>query len=440
MKHLNLPTVSMEAISYQGRSLLLFDLVSSIELLRTAPYVDQAALDRSGMAEVIYKRTGIRVELRLIEEFFGHECFAEPPLIDAANPYFKLLKSYGLGEDDVPVLDRHQRALRLANDTLGWVDLKKGRVEGVFSTLINRIYLAHDLLNDRGFTSEEVAAVILHEIGHLFSYFEVVAFTSASNSVIATALEALAGTEEKTTKVRLVSQTLAVFGAVSKDDVDAIAESTDGTVTRALFIKTLEQAAQVRSKQLSQERDAGINTRSIEHMADQFAIRNGASLQLATAQHKLGKMSRVHDYGRSRAAFLAVQAARYGALIGLTFLSPPIGICMTFICGLLATADAHDSDYRTDPGERIGRIKYDLVQLLKNTKLDAKIRKQILDDIEAVDAVRVDAKEYEGIIRFLWRTIVPTGRRQASLRDLQKGMEDLINNDLFIHANRLKGG
>jgi hypothetical protein len=437
MKHLNLPTVSMEAISYQGRSLLLFDLVSSVELLRTAPYIDQGALDRCGLAEVIYKRTGIRVQLHLADAFAGYECFAEPPVIDAANPYFKLLKSYGLG-DEAPVLERHQRALRLAADTLGWVDLKKARVEGVFGTLINRVYLAHDLLNDRNFTAEEIASIILHEVGHLFSYFETVAYTSASNSVIATALEALASTEEHTTKVRLVSQTLLVFGAVNMDDVETIAESTDNTVIRALFIKTLEQAAQIRSKQFSQERDTAINTRSIEHMADQFAIRNGASLQLATAQHKLGKMSRVHDYGRSRVAFLGVQAARYGALIGLTFAAPPVGICMTFICAMLLTIDAQDSDYRSDPGERIGRIKADLVQLLKNTKLNPKLRQQILADVEAVDAVRQDAKDYEGVIRFLWRTIVPTGRRQANLRDLQKGMEDLINNDLFIHANRLK--
>lgn len=440
MKKLNLPTVSMEAINYQGRSLLLFDLVSSIELLRTNPAIDQAALDRSGLAGAIFKRTGIRVELLLTDHTEPYENFAEPPVVNASNPYFRLLQGYALADEHVPVLDRHQRALRLAVETMGWVDLKTGRVNGVFSTLINRVYIAKSLLDDRSYTSEEVAAVYLHEVGHLFSYFETVAYTSASNSVIETAIQAIQATDEKVLKYKLISQSLSVFGITDKDAIEAVVEEVDGTVIRALLIKTMEQAEQGRVKQLSQEKDAHLNFRSIEHMADQFAIRNGASLPLATAQHKLAKRVGIHSYGRSKAAFLAVQAVRYGALIGLTFASPPIGICMAFMVGLLLTADAVESDYRQEPGERIARIKSDVVQLLKNTRLDNKLRKQLLEDVEAIDAVRQDAKEHDGVIRFLWRSLSPSSRRQATLREFQKGLEDLINNDLFIHANRLKGG
>ena len=224
-----------------------------------------------------------------------------------------------------------------------------------------------------------------------------------------------------------------------KDAIEAISEEADGTVVRALMIRTIEQAEQARIRRISQEQDAPYNCRSIEHMADQFAIRHGASLALATAQHKLAKLTSVHDYGRSKAAFLAVQAARYGALILLTWSIPAVGLSMAFICNLLMAAEAADSDYRMGPNERIQRIKQDLVQLLKNTRLDKKVRQQLLADLEAVEAVRQDAKEHDGLIRYLWRTLTPAGRRAATLREFQKGLEDLINNDLFIHANRLKG-
>jgi len=442
MKNLNLPQISMEAISYQGRSLLLFDLVSSIELLRASPVIDQGALDRSGLGAAIFQRTGIRVLLVLTPHAPAFENFAEPPVVDASNPYFKLLANYGLADEAVPALERHQRALRLAGDTLGWINLKEGRVHGVFSTLVNRLFLSQSLLNDRSYTPEEVAAVILHEVGHLFSYFETVAYTSASNSVISTAIEALQGVEDQAIRVRLVAKSLSAFQVNDKDAASVIAGQVDETAVRALLMRTMEEAEQSRVKQLSQEKDANYNLRSIEHMADQFAVRHGASLALATAQHKLGKLADggLFAYGRSKAAFLAIQAARYGALIMVSWAVPPLGLCIGFMVGILLTADAMESDRQASPAERIGRIKSDLVQLLKNTRLDPKVRKQLLDDVEAIDAVRKDAKEHEGVIRFLWRNVVPLGRRQASLREFQKGLEDLINNDLFIHANRLQGG
>jgi hypothetical protein len=438
MSKLSLPTISMEAINYQGRSLLLFDLVSAVEILRSSSIINQDALDSSGLSAVIFKRTGIRVQLLLNKGEHDYDNFVEPPVVDAANPYFILLNSYGLAKAGISILERHQRALRLASETMGLVDLKHGRVGGVFSTLTNRMFLSQAMLRDQHFTSEEVAAIILHEIGHLFSYFETVAHSSASNSVISTAIDALRGLDDRSIKIKLVSNSLNVFGHEDDDTVEVIADVDDDVTLRIVLLKTIEEAAQTRMRVLSQERSVSVNTRSIEHMADQYAIRNGASLQLAVAQHKLGKHYAINDYDRRQAVFLAFQATRYTSLIALTLLIPPVGATITVMLALLLCTDAYSADYRTDPSTRIARIKVDLVQLLKNTKLDSKLRKQILDDIEAIDALREDAKEHEGVVRYLWRTIIPTGRHQAKIREFQKGLEDLVNNDLFVQAQRLR--
>lgn len=97
-----------------------------------------------------------------------------------------------------------------------------------------------------------------------------------------------------------------------------------------------------------------------------------------------------------------------------------------------------NDDINPDPIERLARMKGDLVQLLKNTSLSPKLRQQLLKDVEALDALRANVKDHSGLFRFLWRNISPVGRRRSKLREMQKGLEDLINNDLFTHAARLR--
>jgi hypothetical protein len=434
----SLPQISMEAISYQGRSLLLFDLVAVIDGLRTEPQITQKALTDSGLEDVVFSRTGMRVRFELSEDGFVTDIFAEPPLVDAANPYYKLLANLGFADSRLDLLDRHQRSVRLAEDSLGWVDLKLGRVNGVYSKLICRVCIPDELLKDRDYTSEEIAGVLLHELGHLFSYFETMAYSVASNVVISTATDALMGMSEKSEKVRLISQVNSLFGNHDKETVEAIAESREASVVRALLLRTFEEGEQRRTKHLSSEGDnAPYNTRSIEYMADQFAIRHGAALALASAQHKMAKLNHP-NYDSSRASFMAMQATRLTLLILTTAVNPVLGIVVGAIASMALTLDAHFADYSGDPSERIARMKADLVQLLKNTRLNAKFRQQILQDIDAIDALRDQIKEHSGIFRYLWRNIIPTGRRQVKIREFQKGLEDLINNDLFIHANRLR--
>lgn len=451
MKHLNLPTVSMEAIQYQGRSLLLFDIVSAIEALRVYPAIDQPALDQSKLGDIVFKRTGMKVAFVMNDDHTDHSLYAEPPLLNATNPYFRLLQNDGLYDVKREVLERHHRAVRLAKDSLASIDLKTSRVGGVFSQMQNRVFMSRALLEDRSFSSEEVAAIVIHELGHLYSYFETLAYTTSSNAVINTAVEALRSTDNPTEKMRLVTSSLSVFSSFNREAVDAIANESNSDAVRTMLLKTMEEAEQDRVNTLLGNHSNAYNTRSIEFMADQFAVRHGAALALASAQHKMAKLV-TPDYGRSKLSFYAVQAARI-SLLAATWAVTAVGVStgaggaavflfgpvMTAIVGMMAGASAVEDDHNSDPSERIAQIKQDLVQLLKNNKLDASLRKQILHDVDAIDALRAEIKEHQGIFRFVWRNVAPTGRRQSKIREFQKGLEELINNDLFLYANRLRG-
>lgn len=444
MKNLSLPEISMEAISYQGRSMLLFDLVSAIESFRlTVPptaLVDtpasqlQTQLDQLGLTALVSKRTGMQV-LFVCEE--SYDCWAEPPLLDANNPFFRQLKGDGLFDNRRPILERHQRALRLAQDTRSWVDLKAGRVEGVFSSLSNRILLGKNLLLDQKFTSEEVAAVILHELGHLFSFYETLAYTTASNMAITTAVEALQGMDDKSQRLKLLSQSASAFNAKLPPEIN---EEEDGDTVKVLLLQAIEQAEQNRVREMAANKEVRYNHRSIEFMADQYAVRSGAAVPLASAQHKLAKIG-VPDYGRSRASFYAIQASRV-ALLAASFAIPGAGLVigptLLVLSGMLLASQAAGDDERSDPSERLAQISRDIIQLLKNPRLDKQSRRQLSADLEAITALREEVAENHGIVRFLYRNVLPSGRRQAKARELQKGIEELINNNLFVHASRLR--
>ncbi len=55
-----------------------------------------------------------------------------------------------------------------------------------------------------------------------------------------------------------------------------------------------------------------------------------------------------------------------------------------------------------------------------------------------MDALRAQVKEHGGLIRFIYRNMVPKGRRVAAVRDFQKGIEELVGNDLFVSAARFQ--
>lgn len=429
------PQPSLEAVAYQGRSLLFFDIAAEFERLRALPEIQWDDVNDGNLAGIVAKRTGMRVDNHV--DSFAEGFFAEPPLLDAKNPYYKLVADTALQDGRKDTLERFQRCVRLAKDSLAWVDLPKAQVRGVFSTMPCRVFLSTDVIEDRDFSSEELAAMYIHELGHLFSFFETLAYSTVSNVVIAGAVDALRGVEDKSARYKLVSQALAVFTTPEKDTVSAIAESDNNDVIQALILRTFEEGEQDRTRGLSVDRERPTNTRSLEYLADQFAVRNGAALPLATAQHKMAKQNRM-DYGRGNTSFFAMQAVRLG-LLAVTFAAgTSVGLIALTIVSLLQTVNAANSDSNADPSERIGFVKADLVQILKNPKLDPQMRKQVLSDVEAIDALRDTIKEHQGIFRYLWRTLSPRGRSQSKLREFQKGLEDLVNNDLFVQASRLR--
>jgi hypothetical protein len=444
MAKLNMPQISMEAIAYQKQSLLVFDVLSVLQQLRSLPVIDQVALDSSGLAEIVKRRTGLSIRF-VVNVPSGKVDQALPPvfttnaaemaLMSTDSPLYKLVSGIAPLEAAVAVTRFHQ-ALRLADTLSGSIDLKNGLVTGVFSQLPCVIWLDGFTLHAQSpATVEEATALIIHEIGHVFSCFETILHTTITNAIVSTALEALRTTDTPEQKVKLVLQAINAYGG-ERSDAEVIAAEESEDTQRILFLKTFETYAQFKlHTQLGTQNTA--NYRSVEFLADQYAVRHGLTLPLASALHKLFKIEQ-RNYAVSAARFYSVEAARYSLmLVGLFTPVWPVAAVVGMICVMLGAASAEADDYAPSPLERLGGIKKDLVQLLKDQSTPPTTRKQLLQSVEFVDTLRLEAKSHDSLARFVWKNFYPNGRRQVKIREFQKGLEDLINNDLYIHAQRL---
>lgn len=437
--------VSMEAIQYQGKSMMYFDLVQAVNLVRETNDTDKFAVD---LGNIINRHTKMLVRI-VVDDDYG-ACYAEPALFDANNPYVKLLTARNVFDTRLDPLERNARALAFAADLNASVDLKSNQVGGIFTKMLSTIHISKDvILPHEGYqlASEESAALIGHEIGHLWSFFEKAASTVATNIVVETATAALATTQNPTLRMQILTKTATSLGAVSSSEtIAAAAESNDSAVVGPLLIRLGEEGRLERLGLKPNSASEAYQARSIEYMADQYVVRLGAAVPLASALHTLAKWH-VPDYGKSNAAFLSTQLSRYTMLglvgAGATLLGGPASVAFYVLVSMLtmvSTAGAMSDDYDMDVSERLGRIKQDLVQLLKIRTLTAQQRKAILNDVEAVDVLRAESKSHGGVIRFIYRNMVPAGRRAAKVREYQKGLEDLVNNDLFVIGHRLGNG
>lgn len=434
----------MEALQYQGKSMMYFDLIQAVNLARETNDMAKFAVD---LGNIINRHTDMLVRVVVDEEFGA--CFAEPALFDANNPYVKLLTASNVFDTRTDPIERNARALNFAANLNGWVDLKNNKVGGIFTKMLNTIHISRDVvIPNEGYqlASEETAAVIGHEIGHLWSFYEKAASTVATNVVIETATAALATTQDPVLRMQILTKSAASLGASSSSEtIKAAAESNDTAVVGPLMIRLGEEGRLERLGLKPNSASEAYQARSIEFMADQYVVRLGAAVPLASALHTLARWH-VADYGKSNAAFLSAQLSRYTMLgligAGATVLGGPAAVVFYAMMGLLTlvgAVGANTDDYDMDPTERIGRIKQDLVQLLKIRTLTPQQRKAILQDVEAVDAMRAESKSHGGLIRFVYRNMVPAGRRAAKVREYQKGLEDLVNNDLFVIGHRLGG-
>jgi hypothetical protein len=300
------------------------------------------------------------------------------------------------------------------------VDLVHGKVSGAYAQIelrmlmLKEMYVAHSK-----FLAEEVAAIMLHEIGHAFTYYEFVergVTTNQSLALLTTVLDS-----------RNVANKEFVFAEYSKtfdldsEKTEALKKCKDAyTMNLIILDQAIEESISELGKSI-------YDVNSCEYLADQFAARFGAGKYLVTGLDRL--------MGQYKTITFVITTFSYLILITTTILFPPGALLWLLM--LIANPDKNNEIY-DNMHARINRVRLQNLEQLKDKDLSNEVRAILLKEIDDIDLVLSKYKDELNFSEKVAYVFRPGYRSAHKYEKLQKDLENIAGNDLFLLSAKLK--
>lgn len=322
----------------------------------------------------------------------------------------------------------------------GTVSLKDSKVTGFFSNLDCYMSIPRFVLNDKSYSDEELAAFVLHEIGHTFTSFEYLSRNVTTNQ----ALSLMLRTMDKTTSYedRKIVFSHAIQAEKIKLDQDAQKLLEGDLSPEAVTLIVINQQMEACRSELG---ESVYDVVSCEYLADQFAARHGAGKYLINGIDKMVTRGSAENYSGLyfglmlksmliTASLAAVGAPLSGLIVGV------ISLLSGTSLGAYLVSKYETEHFNDDNETRIKRIKHQMVERLKDPKCPAEEKKFILNYLEEVEPI---VKKYEGESSPKLRNRIAfffskKHKYDFEFKALQKDLEEMGNSNLFIMSEKLK--
>jgi len=317
------------------------------------------------------------------------------------------------------------------------IDMDKGYIK--FSNelsdryVTSELYLGSELTKQSTLDAKELTAVIMHEIGHMFSYFVSLWRTVRTNSLLLeTFLESKVLPKDKIKRKIVVG--LKALGMKVKEDDDPImiAEIVAANLKDAFdMIKHME----------------GMSSRTdSENLADKFAVRFGYGKHLASALAKLMvDSSSVWGYTKLMMYSLLIitlQVSLITLISGGTFivgnvlvLSIAVFLFVTALEILLRLFLPLNFPY-DNVKHRMNLIKRNMIEILRIYGPDKKTLKEWVEEIDYLDdLVKTIEKSWLSDMFITIFTTNPNMGKVMNKREIIKNiLNDIVNNDFHYLA------
>lgn len=428
MKRLKMKAFGNEAIHFQS-GLFHTDLTMAVGRLRNAKKekdIDEACLS---IEKIIKEHTGIIITVFVAKGLYNLNVLI--PKVDKNHPlmydFFKQSIDFTDGLAAIHALNK------VNLDAISTIDRKTGRVYGILADVNYEMNIGEAILASSALTDAEIAAMVLHEVGHLFAYFEYIGYTYKANLVMNATTRAFRDQPEPDKRKVILNDAERMLGE-KFEDKEKLSKAKNSETLEAVFITNTIQ--RMRS-------ELGYNMydiRSWEQAADEFASRHGAAKDMASGLSKYYKSSFALE-ARSTTVYFMMEAAKLLAFTGSLVLTAATGnapLLMALVT-VLAVEYPRASVY-DEPKVRIEKLKNQLVIRLKEKNLDPKMRKSILDDIQCIESLLSELHDRQTFYKFLVTTLLPWERKARSQIAVQIKLEKMAANDLFVAANRLIEG
>ena len=328
-----------------------------------------------------------------------------------------------------------------ATKAKGYVDVKKAKVAGIFSQYEHDLYMNPLMLfRDWGLLPPETTAVHLHETGHIFTTIEYSDRLESCNLILSNIASSLMGDRGK-------MKTEYVYRELSKVNDKVTEEEADKLVNGSAVIAGLTYFKVVIGSIQTQMAECTYDKTSSEALADNFASRFKYGRPLISG---LEKITKYHGFSaeKSKAWYtfrfvfsvcsmfvlpMAAVALLTAGMIGPGFWFFYIWV-MTFY---LAREDVRDYTY-DELKNRYKRIRSDMVELLKDPKLEKEALVALVTDIEYMDKVIDDTMIFKGPFRLVSNFLFSgASAARASVLE-QQILEELASNDMFLLSAKIK--
>lgn len=321
------------------------------------------------------------------------------------------------------------------------INLQKARITGLPKDY--NIFLLSDpevLINKGELTAKELTAVLMHEIGHLFTHIEYSYRTVENTSVLIDTMHENIVKKGKGYKESIALTYKELGGSEDLSKTNAV------TAT----IKTLNRF----NKNTMGMTDSNHSYTDSEQLADQFAGRFGLSAELASGLDKVINKAQLQVFSvefMSRAFVFMAMIVIYGIIItssvmgGFAMLGGTIAytiiatVFMSIISSLFTKGHSNDEETYDDSKRRYQRMRNEMVRQLRTMDLDKKLIKTLLDEIESIDKLINKTSSSKGsIVDKMYRMLSSTAKTGVNLKEMEQLIEDLQENDLHIGSNKLK--
>ncbi|EDJ3473638.1 hypothetical protein CGY83_16245 [Salmonella enterica subsp. enterica serovar Enteritidis] len=428
--------VASESIGFQDKKKLA-SLAEVVRKFRDAGDFSPAGYQSSGIAAWVFDNNGITVlprngsDLGVADVVFAG---VEPPKLDANNPIIAdLQRKMVQGNIDLDVYSKFLKE----NELNGEFDDKNAKLSGELSKVPSPLWLTPKLLTGIELTDLEVAAIILHEVGHVYYYFRTLMRTVVTNLIADAAANRMMQTEDPTVRLKVVKDVERMLNTKVNQPETICKEMSKENIYMHLVTDILLERPFVTGSE-------GFANRTWERAADDFAARFGAAPYLASALYKietsqfyLCRNASYMNYG----VHLMLEMLNVSLLIVAS--TNPIGLFFTTISvafGLIVN-DPRNTIY-DPPQERFETMRRNLVEELNTlkgstTKEANEHRKRILQGIASIDELLKTVKDKDNVFSFIMKTLTPSGRRERAGVDYQRTMERYLSNDLRVASAKL---
>ena len=410
--------ISLESIAMQSGQFFEM-LTENVEFLRNDGRYTTATIKESGIMETIRLQTGLNVNVNVRKDP-GIGAYIILPNVDRNHPFISgEIRRFLSSDVGVSAIAFKNIAPK------GSVDTQNGKVSGIFTEINTDIVLTHALMTAKGITSAEIAAIILHELGHLFTYFLHLGSTIVSNLAVTATARQIVGAKDYGEREFILKEAEKTLGIEipNKEAMAKITSDKEANGIQTVMLTSLVEKARF---------ETGFNIyelRSCEQIADQFAIKHGAGVHLASGLDKIYRQYGHSSY-RNRMLHVMMEIVKLllfvvGLWIGLAI---PLLIYVLEVNPLKKIYD--------DPRQRMEFIASTLTEEIKKRELPEERRKQLVADIEVIKNLAEKAHDKRTINQIFWQYCRSEGSAAVKQEKLGKAIEELTSNALFLSASK----